>query len=395
MPHTESEIAEKAASLPNTLIGATADASLDTRDIGLILTKEDIKSLKKYELAGLALPVELKDVITYLGYETGAGNRLEAADFQETFKLIHTHAGLWNPLRTDLMTVNDKLVGFAVSMQVYGGSINVVLDDVRALNLIDEHKIETVEDLRKVEMELGMKFPGIDPVDRKDIGDYLDDILKKVREQQADARQIKERLDAFGKELAGSVKPAIDLKIRGIANNTLGAEIEALQTAIDNRSMAIEEKSKEYDKLVREAIKSVVSGGLIMVIYSSVEAEKVRKARNALREQQEAAIGLMETKNTILASLNRVRNDLQNLDIIVLDADTATKNLITVWNGLNTFLSQSVEEISGIEDGLSMRRFRNQISLVFRPWKNIEADATKLRDVFAEADREFKQEYGN
>ena len=397
MAITESTVAHEAATLPSRVFTASAETSVDTRDVGLILTKSDIKSLKTYELAGLALPTELKDVISYLGYETGAGKGLEAGDFQQTFKLIHAHASLWNPLRTDVMTVNDKLVGFAGAMQIYNEGIKEVLADIRALSLADEHKVETLADIRRIEMQRGEKFPGIDPVDRKDIGAYLNDILKKVAEQEAETRKIKDRLDAFGQQLSDKVKPAISLKIRGILNNTLDVEIQALQTALDNRAVVIDEKSKEYDQLVKEAITSAFGGGggVVMMIYSSVQAEKARQARDAMREQQEADIRLMATKNTILASLSRVRNDLQNLDFIVLDADIATKNLITVWNGLYTYLSQSIEAVSGMNDALSVRRFRKQFELVAQPWENIEADARKLRNVFAEADREFKQEYGN
>lgn len=396
MTQTQSTIAEDAAIAPAALFSAAADTSYDTRDPGLILTKDDIKNLRKYEIAGLALPTILKDVITYLGYETGAGRGLEAVDFQQTFELIHGHASLWNPLRTDLLTVNDKLVGFAGSIQVYGESINEVLAEVRALALADKHDIKTLEDLRKLEMQWGHKFPDIEPVDREDIGAYLDDILMEVRQQQNEAQNIKKRLDTFGLELATTVKPAISLKLSSIDKNTLGVEVKALQTVIDDRSVAIEEKSKEYGQLVKEAITSVFGGGgLIMMIYSSVLAEKVRKQRNELRAQQDQDIRLMNTKNTILASLNRVRNDLQNLDIVVLDADIATKNLITVWNGLDTFISQSSQAINGINDALSLRRFSNQFKLVVRPWKTIEVDAHKLRDVFAAADREIRKEYGN
>jgi hypothetical protein len=396
MTQTQSTIAEDAAIAPAALFSAAADTSYDTRDPGLILTKDDIKNLRKYEIAGLALPTILKDVITYLGYETGAGRGLEAVDFQQTFELIHGHASLWNPLRTDLLTVNDKLVGFAGSIQVYGESINEVLAEVRALALADKHDVKTLEDLRKLEMQWGHKFPDIEPVDREDIGAYLDDILMEVRQQQNEAQNIKKRLDTFGLELATTVKPSISLKLSSIDKNTLGVEVKALQTVIDDRSVAIEEKSKEYGQLVKEAIASLVGGGgLIMMIYSSVLAEKVRKQRNELRAQQDQDIRLMNTKNTILASLNRVRNDLQNLDIVVLDADIATKNLITVWNGLDTFISQSSQAINGINDALSLRRFSNQFKLVVRPWKTIEVDAHKLRDVFAAADREIRKEYGN
>jgi hypothetical protein len=322
--------------------------------------------------------------------------RLEAADFQQTFELIHGHASLWNPLRTDLLTVNDKLVGFAGSMQVYGEGITEVLAEIRTLALAEYHDVKNLEDLRKLEMQWGHKFPEIEPVDREDIGAYLDDILKEVHEQRDEARKIKDRLDTFALELASRVKPAISLKLSSIDKNTLGVEVKALQTAIDDRAVDIEEKSKEYRQLVEKALTSLVGGGgLVMMIYSSVLAEKVRKQRNELRAQQDHDIRLMNTKNTILASLNRVRNDLQNLDIVVLDADIATKNLITVWNGLDTFISQSSQAINGINDALSLRRFSNQFKLVVRPWKNIEVDALKLRDVFAAADREIRKEYGN
>lgn len=145
--------------------------------------------------------------------------------------------------------------------------------------------------------------------------------------------------------------------------------------------------------MVKQAI-SAVMGNLVMMIYSSVQAEKIRKERNKLTEEQEADIALMTKKDQILASLGRIRMDFQNLDLIVIDADIATKNLITVWNSLGTFIAASATEVDGIHDGLTMRRFRNQFNLVVTPWKTIEADAKKLQHVFAEADREFREDYG-
>lgn len=383
-----------AASDPASLFGSSvATNRSDTRDTGLILTKEQLKHLKKYEIAGLALPTELDNVIAYLGYENGAGLGLEPVDFQRTFKLVNGHARLWNPLRTDLLTVNTKLVVFAGSMQVYGASMREVFDDMAVLGLIEKYNIKTLEDLRKVELKLGKKFPGIEAMDRLDLGFYLDEILKKVREQEAEALAIKQRLDSFGRQLAQQVGPAIKLKLASIDNNTMSSEIQALQVKIDNRALAIEEKNKEYKEMVKQAIGAVM-GNLVMMIYSSVQAEKIRKERNKLTEEQEKDIALMAKKNRILASLGRIRMDFQNLDLIVIDADIATQNLISVWNSLSTFIAASAAEVDGIHDGLSMRRFRNQFNLVVKPWETIEVDAQKLQHVFAEADREFREDYG-
>jgi hypothetical protein len=383
-----------AASDPASLFGSSvATTESDTRDTGLILTKEQVVNLKKYEIAGLALPTELDKIIAYLGYETGAGLGLEAVDFQQTFKIINGHARLWNPLRTDLLTVNTKLVVFAGSIQVYGESMKEVFNDIAALGLIEKYNIKTLEDLRKVERQQGIKFPDIEAEDRNDLGYFLDQILKKVKEQETEALAIKQRLDSFGRQLAQQVGPAIKLKLSLIDNNGLSSEIKALQLKIDNRALAIEEKNKEYKEMVKQAISAVI-GNLVMMIYSSVQAEKIRKERNKLTEQQEADIALMTKKDQILASLGRIRMDFQNLDLIVIDADIATKNLITVWNSLGTFIAASATEVDGIHDGLTMRRFRNQFNLVVTPWETIEADAKKLQHVFAEADREFREDYG-
>ena len=394
MPQLTENLVTDAASDPASLFGSSvATNGSDTRDTGLILTKEQLKHLKKYEIAGLALPTELDNIIAYLGYENGAGFGLEPVDFQRTFKLVNGHARLWNPLRTDLLTVNTKLVVFAGSMQVYGASMREVFDDMAVLGLIEKYNIKTLEDLRKVELKLGKKFPGIEAMDRLDLGFYLDEILKKVKEQEAEALAIKQRLDSFGRQLAQQVGPAIKLKLASIDNNTMSSEIQALQVKIDNRALAIEEKNKEYKEMVKQAIGAVM-GNLVMMIYSSVQAEKIRKERNKLTEEQEKDIALMAKKNRILASLGRIRMDFQNLDLIVIDADIATQNLISVWNSLSTFIAASAAEVDGIHDGLSMRRFRNQFNLVVKPWETIEVDAQKLQHVFAEADREFREDYG-
>ncbi|SET09852.1 alpha-xenorhabdolysin family binary toxin subunit A [Pseudomonas graminis] len=394
MSQSEQDLITVAATAPEALFSSSvATPETDTRDTGLILTKDQIKSLKKYEIAGLALPTELKDVIAYLGYESGAGKGLEATDFQETFQLVNGHARLWNPLRTDMLTVNTKLAVFAGSVGTYHEAMEDVFKSIKALELVDEHGINTLEDLRKFEINSGITFPDIKALDRSDLGYFLDQILEKIKEQAIEATRIKERLKKFGEALDGEVLGDIKQKLSLMDNHSVGSEIKALQVKIDERSMTIDEKNKEYKELVMQAVGSVF-GNLAMLIYSSVEAEKIRKERNRLSNEQEKDIALMDQKNRILASLGRVRMDFQNLDLVVIDADIATKNLITVWNSLHTFIAASATEIKGIHDGLSMRRFRNQFNLVVKPWETIKVDAKKLEDVFAAADREFKEEYG-
>jgi hypothetical protein len=397
----DNSVVEDAAKAPGVLFEASVGDSPDVlRDKGLILTKEQIKNLKKYEVAGLALPTQLHDVVAYLGYESGAGQGLEASDFQKTFSTIHAHARQWNPLRTDLINVGTKLEIFAGKMEVYGRTMEGIYADIRALGTLEVHGIKTLEDVKRLKLELGDQFPGID-LDANDLETksefalYLSKILDLVKEQESEVDDITQRLASFGFELANTVHPAIRLKMKVIENSPLSEQVRQLKDVIDSRDVQIDEKSKEYKKLVSSSLGSLTGGvpGLAGAIYFGVEAEKVRKERNRLLAEQSKDVADMQHKDHVIGSLKSVKLDLQRLDIIVIDADIATQNLTLVWNRLGDYFKQSSQSVDAINDALAVRSFMTNFRLVAEPWKGIKEDARKLLDVFAEADKEFTEEY--
>lgn len=402
IPVSPDRIVDEAVRAPIALFDYSASNPDDSeREPGLILTKEQLKNIKRYEVAGLALPIELNNVINYLGYATGAGRGLEAVDFQQTFKLIHTHASGWNPLRVDLISVGHKLQLFAGEIQIHSSTLSEIRSEITTLNLLDEYNITTAEDVRRLQTSLGSKFPGIELDARetetvREVSYYLEKIIENIQQQAADANGIKTRLDTFANALSDTVRPALQLKLRSIENNTLSDEIKALNDIIEKRAKDIDEKNKEYKEAVKQATGAAATFntiGLIMSIYIGVEAERIRKERDQLKLAQTRDIADMQTKNRILGALNRVRLDLQDLDIIVIDADIATKNLVTVWNKLSDYASRSLKQVDMLNDALTVRQFFNAFNLVAAPWKDIEKDANTLLAVFAQADREFREEY--
>jgi hypothetical protein len=172
----------------------------------------------------------------------------------------------------------------------------------------------------------------------------------------------------------------------------LVADIQVLQAVIDQRSKDIDELNKQYDQLVQEAIKAAATlniGGLILGIYQGVKAEKIRKERNRLKDEQQADNQKMASKNQTLSSLNKVRDDLQNLSYVAIEAEVATQNLMLVWNALSTYISASVNDINLLEEATSLRKFKNQLLGVIDPWEQIKVSADQLLGVFAAADKEY------
>lgn len=358
--------------LPGTLISAAAGTAEEAiRTPGLILTKAQLIDLIRYATHGLALPITLKEVVWYLGYETGAGLNLEARDFQATFNRIHRHAEQWNPLRTDLMNVGSELWVFADQMQVYGAGVTQLYDEIRA------KAAET-----------------LDPADHQEFLHYIEQVAALVVHRQNATNALKGRLDAFAQELSTRVMPDVQLKLRSIDTNNVPTEVRTLNDAINGRAAVIEEKQREYMTLIK---KSAGPGTALidLGIYHDVEADKVRKKISALRQEQENSIRLLEQKNRIHASLQRVRHDLHDLSLVILDADIAAQNMVVVWNGLHIYLTHSIQEASKIKSVLSLRRLMNAFNLVAKPWGQIKRDADTLLKVFKEADREFRKNYGH
>ncbi len=395
------DITRLAQLAPKTLSNAsTPEQEGESRGKGLLLTKKQIIDLRKYEAAALALPFTLADVKDYLnfGNDAGAGVGLKHDDFLRTFTATRRHAQRWSPLRESIMLTGSQLKLFADKMMTYGQSMEEVYTDVRAGNLLDKHNIKTLEELKRLELELGNRFPGIElnPDTVEDLSYYLDQIFKSVKENLDVVTTIKEQLTLFGYDLREHVLPEIKLRLSLIGSSSLPTDIETLRRQIDERALEINERNVAYKQAVEKSLAAAAGMnvfGLAMAIYMGVEAENIRAKRNRLYKEQEAAIETLKNKNQTLGSLARVKHDLQGLELVAVDADIATQNLMHVWNVMHLYVKSSHEAVGKITDALSLRRFMSAFREVVNPWNAIAQDADALVAVFKEADAEYERNY--
>lgn len=394
----DSKVIEAAAKAPKIFVNASLGEDEEyNREPGVQLTKEQIISLRKYETLGLSLPIRLQDVVAYLNYGAGdaGGVGLTARDFLRTFTMTYDHARRWSPLREQIMLTGTDLKIFAGSIIRIGNGIVEVYEDLKASKYLEEHNINTPEEYQKLKRQIpNIPDLGLPPGDVREIKDYLNDMLAKVLECHRKAESVRKQLDSFGTDMREKILPEIKLRLEFISKNTYQADIQVLQKDIDQRAAEIDELNKQYDQLVQEAIKAAASlniGGLILGIYQGVKAEKIRSERNKLKELQQTANQKMASKNQTLSSLNRVRDDLQNLSYVTIEAEVATQNLMLVWNSLSVYITSSVNEVDKLEAATSLRRFKNQILSVIAPWEQIKVDSDHLLGVFAAADKEYEK----
>jgi len=394
------EFVEEAAEAPQVFMKASMGLYENSvRAKGMTLTMQQIVALHLYEQKGLSLPTTSEQVIAYLGYERGAGAGLEPPDFLRTFSIINTHAKRWNPIRQRIKDVGGELKVFAVQMLQYGISIEEVIDQIKGTKTLDELGIHTLEDLKRVKEVMGDKFPDL-TLDAKDseiatdFGYYIDQILLKIKSHEEKAQQLKTELTVFGDDLATKVRPEITLKLTAITNSSLKDEVVVLKKAIDDRALEIDELTRAYKKLVLDSLQAAAGANLVglgMAIYFGVEAEAVRKSLKELKAQQAKDIASVTEKSRIVGRLSLIKADMQDLELLTIDADIATKNLITVWNKLHHYTKTSKNEADAITDAMQARRFARHFAQVVEPWGLIRDQADDLISVFDEADEEIKR----
>ncbi|TBN34983.1 alpha-xenorhabdolysin family binary toxin subunit A [Pseudomonas sp. BGI-2] len=398
---TSSKLLEVAAKAPMIFVDASLgrgefDGEEYNRETGIQLTKEQIISLRKYEELGLSFPVQLQDVIAYLKYgaDDNGSVGLAAEDFLRTFTITNIHARRWRPLRQDIMQTGNQLKIFSGSIIGIGGEIVSIYNELKSSGYLEEYNITTPEQY----LELKKQFPDLPDLDLPsgdvpDIKYFLNQILDKVKDCHAKAEEVREGLDSFGTDMREQVLPEIKLRLKFVSENTYQADIQVLQDEIEARSKEIDLLNERYSKLVKDAIISGATmniGGLVLGIYYGVKAEEVRRERNALRALQNEANLRMASKSQTLSSLNKVRDDLQNLTYVAIEAELATQNLMLVWNALSDWISSSAEHIDKVDNAISLRTFINEIKRVVGPWEEIQKSSDELLKVFKAADDEYE-----
>ena len=396
----DDRVVDAAAKAPEVFIAASLGEGEEyNREPGIQLTKEQIISLRKYEVLGLSLPYRYNDVVAYLNYGAGdeGGLGLTARDFLRTFTMTYDHAKRWSPLRQEIMLTGTHLKLFAGKIIENGEGIVEVYEDREVAKYLDEHDINTVEQY----LQLKLKHPRLPDItlpsgDIPEIKYYLNAMLTDVKDCQTKAERVRLELDRFGIDLREKVLPEVKLRLKAVSENTYKQDIQVLQDEIDLRAAEIDELNKQYDQMVKDAIMAAATlniGGLVLGIYQGVKAEQVRSKRKQLKEMQDIAIQKMASKSQTLSSLNRVRGDLQNLSAITIEAEVATQNLMLVWEALGLYISSSAAEVDKINDAVRLKTFIRNVRKVFNPWVEIRTSSDALLAVFAEAQREY--EMGN
>ncbi|MBP0947703.1 alpha-xenorhabdolysin family binary toxin subunit A [Pseudomonas alliivorans] len=395
-PKSKSEVPEKPklTITPTEFLRALVeDEKNNGRATALILTKEDILSIKRYERHSLNLPNTLERVKQQLGFAHSGISGLEPQDLLLTYRAINQHAQSWSAIEVDIKAKGFDLDLFAGEFSNQGKQILDYVDKMelaRQLQLtVDDLTIETVRSLSPAPLTKTDKTVCLS----------LAEMLKKIAVQMEAHRKASKKLakdiKQFAHTLTVDLVPVINDKVALANRSDLDEDLIALEKEIDRLTVDIDQKHQEYST-TRTHITLGLLGGLVgLIVTDSIfgaQAEAIRKEKNRLIKEKKARLEMLGQKRPLAAAIRNLEILFEDMKIRMLDAHQSAVNLQDLWTMLAKYVDNAATRLADISDDQTLLDFVLEFKSVVTPWEEIKGITTHLLLTFEQALDEFSNQ---
>ena len=381
--------AEELNSLTSDFMGAVSGTLEGVeRERGLLVTNDDVRKIKRYVNAGLALPIEIDEIEQIHKYDQLNIAGLKSTDMQNLYKSMRIHAETWSPLESNMKRVGSDLHVFADNFTSSGQSITNYLmtlpSYISGVGKIGSLSPEEIDNLPEIQLtgDEKQKIPAL--------LELVDELKTVITEHSASTQTTKAQITEFKREISNSLKPALGLKIALCNSNNFNEEIKLLSNRLDILNQRINEKLAEIEEYSESKWWGLFGGAVGFLVTSTIYGAKAKKARNELdlltteRREIETKIA---TSNKILASLRAFETSLQDLQIRIEDAAGSSSNLESLWELIQAYVDSSCKKLDGVTNAMYLVSFVTRLTTMMDNWSAIKKQAGDLLTAFNKATR--------
>ncbi|WP_122433495.1 alpha-xenorhabdolysin family binary toxin subunit A [Pseudomonas viridiflava] len=398
-PTTESEKPEKPEKpkitiTPTEFLRTLAeDEKNNGRATALILTKEDILSIKRYERHSLNLPNTLERVQQQLGFTHSGISGLEPQDLLLTYSAINQHAQSWSAIEVDIKAKGFDLDLFAGEFSNQGKQILDYVDKMelaRQLQLtVADLTIETVKSLTPAPLTKTDKTVCLS------LAETLKKMAVQMEAHRKASKKLAEDIKQFAHTLTVDLVPAINDKVRLASRSDLDEDLIALEKEIDRLTVDIDQKHQEY-KTTKTHITLGLLGGIVgLIVTDSIfgaQAEAIRKEKNRLVTEKKTRLETFGQKRPLAAAIRSLEVLFEDMKIRMLDAHQSAVNLQDLWTMLAKYVDNAATRLADISDDQTLLDFVLEFKSVVTPWEEIKGITTHLLSTFEQALDEFSNQ---
>lgn len=379
--------AEELNSLTSDFMGAVSGTLEGVeRERGLLVTNDDIRKIRRYVNAGLALPIEIDEIEQIHKYDQLNIAGLKSADMQKLYKSMRNHAETWSPLESNMKRVGSDLHVFADNFTSSSQSIIHYLTSlpsyISGIGKVGGLSPEEIDNLPEIQLtgDEKRKIPAL-------LG-LVEELKAVITEHSASTQITKAQITEFKWKISNSLKPALGLKIALCNSRNFDVEIKLLNERLEILNQRINGKLAEIEEYSKSKWWGLIGGAIGFIIASTIYGDKANKARNELdlltteRREIETKVA---TTNAILASLRAFETSLQDLHVRIEGAAGSSSNLESLWELIQAYIDSSSKRLDGVTNAMYLVSFVSRLTTMMDNWSAIKKQAGDLLTAFNNA----------
>ncbi|WP_095148484.1 alpha-xenorhabdolysin family binary toxin subunit A [Pseudomonas sp. Irchel s3a18] len=356
------------------------------REQGLLITNDDIKKIKRYVSAGLALPTDINEIEQIHKYDQLDIAGLKSADMQVLYKAMKNHAETWSALESSMKTVGSDLYVFADNFTSSSNSIINYLKTlpsyISGIGKIGNLTPEEIDKLPEIQLtgEEKQKIPAL--------LELVSELKTVITEHSQSTQTTKTKTTEFKRTITNTLKPALGLKIALINSRNVNKEIKELNERLDILNQRINEKNAEVEKYSQSKWWGLFGGVVGFIVTSTIYGDKAQQARHELgqlTDERRDIESKIATTHEILASLLAFETSLQDLQVRVEGAAGSSSNLESLWELIQTYVDSSSKRLDGVTNAMYLVSFVSRLTSMMENWSAIKKQAGDLLTAFNNA----------
>ena len=353
-------------------------------DETFIVKKSHVLSIKRYVRAGLALPVNISEFESFLGYRESGYEALDPASMQQLHQQIHQHAQSWATLERRTKDIGNQLDLFASTFIESGSTIIEFLKGCEAYKNF-QGNVDSLSVIDKAHLA-AIPISSTDSKRVENLGKALTWAKKDIAEFYLAVASVNALAIEFSRKISDEllIQVALKQKVADEARIDGHGEVDELRKQLKSLDEGIAEKQSEYDSQVGYAFAGLVFGPIGLIVTGGIfgaQAEETRAQKNLLLVSKEELLGKL-SKARLSQSLITLATNFTEMRALMKDAEQGIKCIEDVLGIVWSSLGVSLEAFEDNASELDLILLVLNLQAIFEPWKTIKGHARALSSVF-------------
>ncbi|WP_409498349.1 alpha-xenorhabdolysin family binary toxin subunit A [Pseudomonas fragi] len=375
-PLEEMSSLEAAIYLPSQYIQMLAGektAAVSRDELGFIVRRSDIQSVRAYVRESRALPVEYNKVVAWLGADTASVAGLEPASIQSFHQRVVQHAASWAVLERDTKELSRQLNRFSDGFITTANGIIELINKVE----LDRFLSGTLDELTQAE-EAELKKIVLNATELRAVGVVRDYVLLIKQDTEAYIKKthaVGELAAEFERVLSDELIHQVNAKLEAYAKAGLSAERKVLTERIKELDSEIEQLIRDYRSHVLYGHSGIFLGPIGLAITGGifgVKAESIRARKNKLIAERDLARQGSQEQERLAVALDITQQRFTDLRSRMLGAEQGARQLAQVWGYIAKYLDEAAFELKGVNTLARLHKFKLDFAQLLNPWMRVK-----------------------